>query len=318
VESFLTFIIRPDDPSLTGTYSLSHTAHLNALSVKLLSVQRFSIHLTVLEQGYILLHCYSTLLYSTLLYSTIHLSSSLPVTRLLAGRPGPGLTTAGVSQISDSESDNDDKNDRNDKNLNCGDDGDDVSVEKEKKQKKGEKKRGEKRKGGELGERDQGSDGHSSNSSTNDASKSLKDGKKKKSKGGSSSEAVVYDIRSDDDNDDGTDVVQVYPTQPSLLSNRSSSKKTSVEDLFYPTKESDPWDADTPGSGAPKNRTQKDVSTSTKRKNIDEDFSLKKKKTAHVPKNVPENVPRNVPQIVPSSSDTDSSEDDYEGVVLRR
>jgi hypothetical protein len=223
----------------------------------------------------------------------------------LAGRPGPGLTTSGVSQISDSESDNDDKIDNGDD----GDDADDVSVEKEEKQKKGEKKRGEKRKGVELGERDQGSDRHSSNSSAHDTSKALKDGKKRKSKSGSSSDAVVYDIRSDDDNDDDTDVVQVYPTQPSSTSHKLPRKTTSVEDLFYPTKESDPWDADTPGNGA-----QKDVTKSTKRKNLDEECSVKKKKTSNVPQNVPKNVPKNVP----SSSDTDSSEDDYEGVVLRR
>lgn len=240
-------------------------------------------------------------------YFSLYYSHSYTVYLILAGRPGPGLTTAGVSQISDSESDNDDKNDKNDN----GDD-DDVSVEKEERQKKGEKKR----KGVEVGERDQGSDRHSSNSSAHDTSKALKDGKKRKSKGGSSSEAVVYDIRSDNEDDDDTDVVQVYPTQPST-SHKLSRKTTSVEDLFYPTKKSDPWDADTPG-----NEAQKDVSKSTKRKSLDEECSVKKKKTSsvpkNIPKNVPQNVPRNVPKNVPSSSGTDSSEDDYEGVVLRR
>lgn len=74
VESFLTFIIRPDDPSLTGTYSLSSHCTLTSTS------SEFTVSLEASHASYFVetgLYCnallstmYSTTLpYSTLLYS---------------------------------------------------------------------------------------------------------------------------------------------------------------------------------------------------------------------------------------------------------
>ena len=76
VESFLTFIIRPDDPSLTGTNSLSLSSHCTLSSTS----SEFTVSLEASHASYFVetgLYCnallstmYSTTLpYSTLLYS---------------------------------------------------------------------------------------------------------------------------------------------------------------------------------------------------------------------------------------------------------
>lgn len=237
---------------------------------------------------------------------SINISNLTSILYSIPGRPGPGLTSCGVSQISDSEGEGESENDKDDDNHKDNDkhlDRENVGIRKgEKREKDRKKSKGEKSKEDERGETDVSISKHVN--STSDTSATLKDVKKRKSKGGSSSEVevVVYDIRSDNEVD--TDVVQVFPTQQSVPNVRSSKRKTSVEDLFYHTKEADRWDShsQTPGIGA----QSADLTTSKKKKIIDGEGSTKKKKTSHPAKNVP------------SSSDSDSSEDDYDGVVLRR
>lgn len=231
-------------------------------------------------------------------FTSFHISNLSCILHSLSGRPGPGLTTCGVSQISDSEDESEnDKDNGNHKDNDKYPDHENSSIKKaEKRERDRKKNKGEKSKEDERGETDIGISKHIN--SAPDTSNV----KKRKSKGGSSSEVevVVYDIRSDNEVD--TDVVQVFPTQQSAANNRSSKRKTSVEDLFYHTKEADRWDSQTPGIEA----QPADHTTSKKKKKIDGVGSTKRKRTSHPAKNVP------------SNSDSDSSEDDYDGVVLRR
>ena len=164
-------------------------------------------------------------------------------------------------------------------------------MEKERKKNKSEKRKEER------GVAD-GDNSKDINGTRDTSSKLLKEGKKRKSKDGSSSDIVVYDIRSD--NEDNTDAVEVLPTQASTPSIRPVRRMTCLEDIFYRTKEADPWDSHTPGIGAPSDET-----TSKKKKRIDGEGSTRRKKTSHPAKKVQ------------SSSDSDSSEDDFDGVVFR-